>query len=313
MKLKYIISFSLIIISAFCFFNKSTAEFSIQSIPSDNIQIDKNYMPQSVLKINYNHNNTLDNINEQNIKVVQPIPLSYKSKQEIYNIRKNAVKKSIFNYDNYEPSEEVFGQIQDNKPWISMNSCLSIDNKKSSITGNSEEARFILNPSALVQINFPFSNWCEPDQTKLHLHLKDIKYQKDKNEIIVTYEKLNQETLSNNSYFTFCGINARDLGYKYAFIDLEKSTYNLQFVNTYNISTNITEFQDFLHTGGSCGHESGCNNASPSQPMLDFENSHKQNAPYEYNKEIYIKLWKNKPLSPSDKPDIVERIIIEKA
>ena len=87
----------------------------------------------------------------------------------------------------------------------------------------------------------------------------------------------------------------------------------MQFVNNSNISTNITEFQDFIHSGGSCGHESGCNNASPSQPMLDFENSHKQNAPYEYNKEIYIKLWKNKPLSQNDKPDIVERIIIEKA
>ena len=47
------------------------------------------------------------------IYIAQPIPLSYKSKQEIYNIRKNAVKKSIFNYDYYEPSNEVFGQIED--------------------------------------------------------------------------------------------------------------------------------------------------------------------------------------------------------
>ena len=77
MKLKYIISFSVIMISAFCFFNKSNAEFSIQSIPSDNIQIDKNYMPQSVLKINYNHNNSLDNINEQNIKVIQDSYLQF--------------------------------------------------------------------------------------------------------------------------------------------------------------------------------------------------------------------------------------------
>ncbi len=293
--------------------NKAVAEFTIQSIQSDNILIDKNYMPQSVLKINYNHNNTLDNINEQNIKVEQPIPLSYKSKQEIYNLRKNAVKKSIFNSGNYEPSEEVFGQIEDRKPWISMNSCMLNDNLKSIITGASEESRFILNPSALVQINFPFSNWCEQGQYKPHLTLKSIKYIRNENEIIVTYEKLNQETLSNNSYFSFCGINARDLGYKYAFVDTQKSTYNLQFVNTINISKNVAEFQDFLHKGGSCGHESGCNNASPSQPMLDFENSHKPNTPYEYNKEIYIKLWKNKPLSPSDKPDIVERIIIEKA
>lgn len=60
----------------------------------------------------YNYTNTYYN-NEQNIYVAQPIPLSYKSKQEIYNIRKNAVKKSIFNYDYYEPSNEVFGQIED--------------------------------------------------------------------------------------------------------------------------------------------------------------------------------------------------------
>ena len=251
--------------------------------------------------------------NEQNIEVAQPIPLSYKSKQEIYNLRKNAVKKSIFNSEYYEPSEEVFGQIEDGKPWVSMNSCLSMGNQKSIITGASEEARFILNPSALVQINFPFSNWCEQGQFKPYLHLKNIKYIKDKNEVIVIYEKLNQDTLSNNSYFSFCGINARDLGYKYAYVDPQKSTYDLQFVNTSNISNRIVEFQDFLHTGGSCRHEGGCNNASPAQPMLDFENSHRANTPYEYNKEIYIKLWKNKPSSPNERPDIVERIIIEKA
>ncbi len=260
----------------------------------------------------YNYTNTYYN-NEQNIYVAQPIPLSYKSKQEIYNIRKNAVKKSIFNYDYYEPSNEVFGQIEDGKPWISMNCCILKDNPRSNIAGASEEARFILNPTALVQINFPFSLWCKQGQYKPYIHLKSIKYIKDKKEIIVTYEKLNQDTLSNNSYFSFCGINARDLGYKYAYVDSQKTTYNLQFVNSSNISNHIVEFQDFLHTGISCKHEGGCNNGSPAQPMLDFENSHRANSPYEYNKEIYIKLWKNKPISPNEKPDIVERIIIEKA
>lgn len=246
------------------------------------------------------------------IKVNSPIPLSYKSKQEIYNLRKNAVANSIFKNLNYEPSDEVFGQIEDFKPWISMNACY-ID-KRAVITGPSEEARFILNPEILVAIEYVYGAYCKDGDYIPNIQAKSVKYSKSKNEITVVYEKLINETLSNETVYSFKGLNARDLGYKYAYIDKSKSTYNLIFTDKdNNISTNIAEFEDFLHNGGSCQHESGCNNGSPYQPMLDFENSHAKNSPFQKNKEIYVKLWRKMPNSYNDKPDIVERIIIEKA
>ena len=56
-----------------------------------------------------------------NVEINHPTPLSYKTKKEVYDLRKKYVKKSIFDIPNYEPSDEVFGGIEDNKPWISTN------------------------------------------------------------------------------------------------------------------------------------------------------------------------------------------------
>ncbi len=246
------------------------------------------------------------------IKVNAPILLSYKSKQEIYDLRKNAVANSIFRNPNYEPSNKVFGQIENFKPWVSMNACF-IDNK-AVVTEPSEEARFILNPEILVAIEYVYGAYCNAGDYVPNIQAKSVRYSKSKNEITVVYDKLINETLSNNTVYSFKGLNARDLGYKYAYIDKSKSTYNLIFADKdTNISTSIAEFQDFLHCGDSCRHEGGCNNGSPRQPMLDFENSHVKNTPYQKNKEIYIKFWKKMPNTLQDKPDISERIIIENA
>ena len=253
------------------------------------------------------------NLSSKNVSVNPPIPLSYKSKAEVFALRMAAVEKSIFKNPSYKPSEEVFGGIEDGKPWISINSCVQMNDGKSDISGASEESRFILNPTALVMINYPFSNWCSAGEYKEHENISAVSYDASKNEIIVTYYMLNFPTLTNNALYEFNGVNARDLGYKYAYVDKSKSTFDLQFTNDENIGNSVAEFQNFLHTGGSCKHESGCNNGSPYQPMLHFENPHKENAPYKNNKEIYIKLWKNRPNSTYDAPDIVERIIIEKS
>lgn len=247
------------------------------------------------------------------IPVNYPLSLSYKSKAEVFSLRKAAVQKSIFKNPDYQPSDEVFGQIEDGKPWISMNSCLQEDTRKTEISGPSEEARFIMNPTALVMINYPFGNWCKAGEYEPHENVSSIKYDSSKNEIIVTYEILNFPTIDNDAFYEFYGLNARDLGYKYGYIDKSKSTFDLQFVNPKNIGNSIVEFQNYLHTGGSCKHETGCNNGSPFQPMLHFENPHRNNTEYNNNKEIYIKLWKNRPNSVYDKPDIVEKIVIEQS
>lgn len=307
MKVKHL---CLIIVSIMCsitIINKSNAElieYSLWSTPNT----------QSTQTQEYNTTNQVHFSDDyQTVNVKHPITLGYKSKAEVFAIRKAAVNESIFKNPAYTPSDEVFGQIEDGKPWISLNGCTNMEDGKSPITGESEESRFILNPSALVMLNYPFGAWCNQGEHSPHIVPKEIKYAPEKKEIVVIYDRLNKHTLTNNAYFELCGINARDLGYKYIYVDKSKSTYDLQFVNSDNVGSSVTEFQDFLHTGGSCGHESGCNNGSPNQPMLQFENSHQAGTQYKKNKEIYIKLWKNRPSSPYQEADMVERIIIENA
>ena len=89
------------------------------------------------------------------VKVNEPIELNYKSKKEVYDIRKKYVKKSPFYYKGYEPSEFVFDGIEDGKPWISNKGCDNRDGK-SNLIGPSEEARFIVNPTALIMLDWPF-------------------------------------------------------------------------------------------------------------------------------------------------------------
>jgi len=251
-----------------------------------------------------------------NVPVIQPTDLNNLSKQSIYKLRKNRVADSIFADEKYEPSEEVFGQIESYKPWISNDICKDPETKTYSDKGPSEEARFINNPALLVAIEYPFSfsnfedaKWCtDPETTMIP---KKITYNKVKKEIIVTYANLPFLTDDGYSFYIFNGLNARDLGYKYAYLDKSKSTYDIEFSNSYNISREVVEFENYIHVGGSCGIPGGCNNGSPRQRFLEFKQDYSN---YEdTNREIYIKLWKNKPHNKNSEPDMVEKIILEKS
>ncbi len=248
------------------------------------------------------------------ITVNYPPSLSYKSKKAIFDLRKQYVSNSLFNYEHYEPSDYVFGQIEGGKPWMSLDICESPDAQNHNITGLSEEGRFIANPSMLVAIEYPFYltnssdyNWCNGEEATMIP--KNISYNPKTNEITVVYRSL-PIIIQNNSFYTFNGVNARDLGYNYAYVDNDKSSYNLDFLNSENVSNQVVEFQNFIHLGSSCKHEGGCNNGSPRQPMLEF--TYKSEKYTKQNAIIYIKLWHEKPYSPKEEADIVEKIILQK-
>ncbi len=251
---------------------------------------------------------------KKELKVNPPTELSYKTKDYIYKERIKYVADSIFANPNYYPSEAVFGQIIDNKPWISLNFC-RLPNGEARVDGLSEESRFINNPNILVALEFPYS-LTQPDENDLKNCKKPryqmvpqlVKYDEDKKEITVYYFRLPYLLDNMNSYYSFNGLNARDLGYNYAYVDTDKSTLIMDMRQENNITNEIISFQNFLHLGGSCRVEGGCNNGSPEQPQIDFKFT---KAGYEKSPkppEIYIKLWKNKPLNPKTEPDIVERI-----
>lgn len=245
------------------------------------------------------------------IKVNYPDALSYKTRGQVYDLRKKYVKESIFNIPDYEPSNDVFGSIIDNKPWYALDFCRDIKTNLPKITGPSEEARFISNPSLLVALEYPFL-WNNYDEPKFcnspvnQLIPWKISYSKSYNEIRVNYRSFPFRAVSPH-FYDLNGLNARDLGYEYAYVDLEKSTFNGKFSQEGdNVSTDVQQFKNFIHLGYSCEHEGGCNNGSPRQPNFEF------NLPDNYNGfgDIYIKLWRSKPKSPMQKADIVERIIV---
>ena len=102
------------------------------------------------------------NPNVIKIPFKQPSALSFTTKKDIYEIRKKAVANSIFATPDYQPSEAVFGQIVDYKPWVSMKMCQYDSTGKSDIEGPSEEGRFIENPALLVAPEYGFYGYsCE--------------------------------------------------------------------------------------------------------------------------------------------------------
>ena len=255
----------------------------------------KNILPESDMEVNVNY----------------PVSLSYKSKEDILALRKKYVQKSIFNISNYQPSDEVFGQIVSGKPWYSLEICKDINTKLAKVDGASEEARFIVNPTMLVAIEYPFL-WSDTDNSEFcnsavnQLIPTRILYSKSKNEITVRYAQL--PFGANEPYFyDLNGINANDLGYKYVYVDLSKSTFKPRFTNSSNnAAIEVQEFQNFIHLGSSCKHDGGCNNGSPRQPNLEFNLNQGEG-----KGEIYIKLWRSKPASVNQEADITEKIIIE--
>jgi hypothetical protein len=89
---------------------------------------------------------------------------------------------------------------------------------------------------------------------------------------------------------------------------MAKSSFKPVFTDSDNIGTRAVEFQNFIHLGGSCGVEGGCNNGSLRQSYLEFKQAETD---YSYsNGEIYIKLWRNEPSSVKNDADLVEKIII---
>ena len=241
-----------------------------------------------------------------------PPSLSGKTREEIYNIRKKYVSNSIFSNKKYNPSQAVFGQIVDNKPWVALDACYNGKTKSTRTDGPSEEGRFIANPTILVAIEYPFLLG-DSDSTICKLPVNNlipdsVFYDDTKKEITVRYTKLPINT-TDRSYYQFNGINARDLGYQYMFVDNGYSSFKLKFINpNQNASTKVVELKNFIHLGNSCGVQGGCNNGAPRQKELEFgyRRSHNQKR----NSEIIIKLWKTKPYSPEDKADIIEKIVI---
>jgi hypothetical protein len=75
----------------------------------------------------------------------------------------------------------------------------------------------------------------------------------------------------------------------------------LDDIKSRNVISNMkTPFviPQFIHAGGSCGYSGGCNNGSPFAKELILRVD-------SLPARAYLKLWKNKPSSKTDPPDMI--------
>lgn len=260
--------------------------------------------------------NKKDNLT-YSIPINKPVELDFLSKQKVFELRKKyAAMSPKFIKKNYKPNEIVFGQIEDNKPWWGLNGMMFGGSGKRSIEGLSEESRSINNPLLLFMVdpNFWFVD-LKLSGAEIYPKPVSITFQPSKKTIKAVYNLTSYDAEMNNyltknrhkpfgdsNEYTLVGLNARDFGYNFAYA---YSTQNVEFeISSNNLSTNIQQLQDFLHTGGSCGYPGGCNNHSPSQPFLNFKN-------LSLPAQLGIKLWKQMPADKNAPADLYYIITLQ--
>ena len=269
-----------------------------------------------------NDENSSDSDNWIDLHINSTSDYDYMTKREIYDLRKRYVGESVFARDDYEPNEDVFGQIVDNMPWWGDVSCDILDYKGDyayRIEGDSKLSTMINNPAILVGLYKLFLPWkdpyygdyCTADYSKF-LPVS-FKYNKKDNLFVVKYHvppefvkyKINVTGLNGgkNIPMQLSGINALDFGYRYVY-GYDSKNIKILYQEDSDILRDVQTFQDFIHLGGSCQYEGGCNNLSPLQTGLIFN---VQNLPA----EISLKLWKKRPSNKNSKADAYFKIVFE--
>jgi hypothetical protein len=216
----------------------------------------------------------------------------YMTRSTIYSLR----QKKVYQYPmlltgKYTVSNVVFGQIQDKKAWWGIMGLSYYGPGKQSIAGVSEEARFILNPFLLVALGevnaFVVTGKPKP-ATGIYPKPIKLEWNLDGAFAEVTYNVKEYWMRAKRYYdekylydFELVAYNARDFGFNYLSVLPEKSK-NVIY------KPGVVPIQQFIHCGGSCGYQGGCNNHSPHQPMLEIK---VQRLPA----KLHLNLWRNKP------------------
>ncbi len=246
------------------------------------------------------------------IPIVQPADFNFKTRAQIAAMRqKEVLKHPELLHGKYVWSDDVFGQVEDGKPWWGLLGQAYYGSGNNSIKGMAEESRFILNPFLLAA---PADIFTIPknvvSESQLASHSYPMFYQPSglrwwpkEGKAEVTYEVssfLHQMSaayggsFNTNARLSLEVINARDLGLNYVYIP-PTWAYNMK-VNSPMTGTMLNP--QFVHCGGSCGYPGGCNNMSPSTGWLDNFELTKVPA------RIILMFWKKAPVTGREPADM---------
>jgi hypothetical protein len=230
-----------------------------------------------------------------------PRELDGVTREAILNLRRQYINKiSVLAPKDYQTNMDVFGQIQDRKPWWGLLGMCYYGPGGNSILGKSKESRFIVNPYLLIgveELNAHIVRSVPMAPEEFYPTPARLMWKRDGSmgqvnyNITSYYQKTLDYAYSDTHSLYLSDYNARDFGFNYFEIDSAKSE------NITAAFDKIIPIIQFIHTGGSCGYPGGCNNKSPSQAELEIK---WQKLPA----KIYLKLWKNAPADATQKPDM---------
>ena len=234
-----------------------------------------------------------------------PTELDFKSRAEVFEIRKHYVLKYPELLEGkYSPSRVVFGQITDGKPWWGLDGQYCLGQGQKSIHGPSEETRFLANPFILLAVD-EAAVWVPPGKCfPVYPRPVSLVWDAQHKTATVTYDMTRYwgewrrvMTRTFGPKYQFVNYNARDFGYNYLAVVKANSPNAVPYGGAKMFEQPIY-MQAFIHTGGSCGYPGGCNNQSPFEADLQFWIKH---APA----QMQVKLWKNRPKSIRDPEDFL--------
>ena len=250
---------------------------------------------------------------EIEVQINPPEEFDFLNKSDIYEIRKKFVNaypsllKAIYSGE-YQPSEEVFGQIEDGKSWWGTLGIYYYGPGEKSIEGPSEESRFICNPYIPVALCERWARGITDPEVKpeaIFPRPLTVKWDITQKVVNVKYnvedylKKSDEVGDSKARELKLIAYNAKDLGYRYFYI------YPDQLENiTITPQDEALLIPQFLHVGTDSGYPGGSNNMSPGYTPLNIELK-------DLPAKLVIALWKEKPSDLKTKPDFMEIMEME--
>lgn len=261
------------------------------------------------------------------IPLAPPVELDFLDKDAVLDLRRQAVARyPQLMAGDYEPSE-VFRWIEDGRPWWGIRGQFYNGPGPNSIAGPSEESRFIMNPYLLLHaefFGFSFYNggrlqWnasaaahLEAPDFPYYCPPQDLEWQPRAAHMQVSYDvsgcmaRLNPYTTRPmtiaDARFDLTSYNARDMNLNWIWVDYAASLN----VGKDQPPAGPYKIEHYLHRGGSCGYEGGCNNMSPPSPPID--NLYLTALPA----RLEARLWRDEPESIGATPDMTVTIYFDR-
>jgi hypothetical protein len=242
------------------------------------------------------------NIDRLDIPLQPPLELDFKTRAEVLQLREQAIySHPELLVREYKPYAPIFGRIVDGLPWWGVKGQFYYGSGERSIEGPSEESRFILNPYLLVAAEF-YTYWDPARHPESEIRAANFRFYCAPHGLHwrprSAYAEVSYDAgcvaRIGGGFFDLIAYNARDLNLAYLYISYPDS----QGISHPDAPVRAYANPQFIHQGGSCGYQGGCNNMSPYTPEIDAIRIDSLPA------KVTIWLWKSDPGDPHRTPDM---------